>query len=200
MPTRLRTVLADDPMSSAMSGNRLCRRRNEEGAVLILALVFLITIGGVIGGLANWVTNDLNNTSVFTSSREMQYAATNATNVAVQSMRYTAPAQPPAVLPPTCWGGASTSQLATIEVGVTLNMATWCSTVWNATSAATRVVTISTCLVTPTETQATCTANPYLKAIVTFDDYPPGVSAPNPNPCVVYCGTGMTINRWDFQS
>jgi hypothetical protein len=46
------------------------------------------------------------------------------------------------------------------------------------------------------ESAATCSANPYLQATVVFDDYPPGISAPNPNACVVYCGTGMTVSSW----
>jgi hypothetical protein len=73
-------------------------------------------------------------------------------------------------------------------------MSVWCSTKWNPSSASTRVVTISTCI--SSQSAATCSANPYLQAIVVFDDYPPGLSAPNPNACVVYCGTGMTVSSW----
>lgn len=169
--------------------------RDEAGAVLILALIFLVTVGGVIGVLADWATNDLNNTTAFVSTRSLQYEASNATELAIQSIRYTPllattqNASPPAP----CWSGTS-SDVSTPEGTTNDTMAAWCSTVWTPSSASTRVVTISTCV--SSESAATCAANPYLRAVVVFDDYPPGVSAPNPNACAVYCGTGMTVNSW----
>ncbi len=39
-----------------------------------------------------------------------------------------------------------------------------------------------------------------LQAVVTFDDYPAGVSAPSLVQCVVYCGTGMTIDSWNWNA
>jgi hypothetical protein len=41
---------------------------------------------------------------------------------------------------------------------------------------------------------ATCALHPLLQEVVTFDDYPAGVSAPNSGQCAVYCGTGITVN------
>ena len=86
-------------------------------------------------------------------------------------------------------------------------MDVWCSTTWNPSSANTRVVTFSTCKsngVSPSSPTSVvlaaataCAANPLLQVIVTFDDYPANViSAPTSAQCVVYCGTGMTINSW----
>jgi len=171
--------------------------RDEAGAVLILALLFLLTVGVITGGLAGWITNDLNNSTQFTSSRSLQNSASNATELAIQSIRYdpllatTQNANPPAP----CWGTGSGSDVSIPEAGTTSDdMSVWCSTEWTPSSASTRVVTISTCL--SSESAATCSANPYLQAIVVFDDYPPGISAPNPNACVVYCGTGMTVSGW----
>ena len=46
--------------------------------------------------------------------------------------------------------------------------------------------------------QTTCPQTPLLQAIVTFDDYPQGVSAPSNVQCVVYCGSAMTINDWNW--
>ena len=171
--------------------------RDEAGAVLILALLFLLTVGVITGGLAGWITNDLNNSTQFTSSRSLQNSASNATELAIQSIRYdpllatTQNANPPAP----CWGTGSSSDVSIPEGSTTSDdMSSWCSTEWTPSSASTRVVTISTCL--SSESAATCSANPYLQAIVVFDDYPPGLSAPNPNACVVYCGTGMTVSSW----
>ncbi len=171
--------------------------RDEAGAVLILALAFLLTAGTIIGGLAGWITNDLNNSTQFKSARALEYSASNATELAIQSIRYdpllatTQNANPPAP----CWGTGPGSDVSIPEAGTTSDdMSVWCSTKWTPSSASTRVVTISTC--SSSESAATCSANPYLQATVVFDDYPPGISAPNPNACVVYCGTGMTVSSW----
>jgi hypothetical protein len=56
-------------------------------------------------------------------------------------------------------------------------------------------------------TASSCALNPYLQAVVTFDDYPAGgVSAPTgvtPVPCTSptfggYCGTTMSVNSWEW--
>ena len=184
-------------------GNRVSERihksraGDEAGAVLILALAFLLTTGAIVGGLAGWITNDLNNSTQFASARSLQYSASNATELAIQGIRYdpslatTQNANPPAP----CWGTGSSSDVSIPEGSTTSDdMSSWCSTEWTPSSASTRVVTISTCL--SSESAPTCSANPYLQAVVVFDDYPPGLSAPNPNACVVYCGTGMTVSSW----
>ncbi len=176
------------------------RRRStgsdERGAVLVLALVFLVSVSAIVGGLATWTTNDLNNTTHFASARSLQFAASSATETAIQNIRYapllsttqTLNASPPSA----CWG---TSPSIVTTNGST--MAVWCSTVWTPTSANTRVVTFSTCL--STVSAAACALNPYLQAVVTFDDYPSGVvSAPTGAQCVAYCGTGITVNSWLF--
>jgi hypothetical protein len=173
--------------------------RDESGAVLVLALVFLIVVGGVVASLATWATNDLRNTTNFKSARQLQYAANDATQVAIQAIRYTPllgtnqtlNASPPSY----CWGNVSDPpQLPSID-GQT--MAVWCSTVWNPSSANTRVVTFSTC--PSSVSNAACAANPDLQAVVTFDDYPSGGAATSPTTaeCVVYCGTGMTVDSWN---
>jgi hypothetical protein len=178
--------------------------RDEAGAILILALIFLIVVGGVVGSLATWATNDLKNTSQFTSARTTQYAVSGAAEAAIQSIRYNplwSTGQTLAPNPPlSCWGSGSTSELSNID---NQTVAVWCSTVWSATSANSRVVSLYACPVTssqsglsPTVLATTCAANPTLNAVITFGDYPPGFSAPNAGECVVYCGTSMTINSW----
>lgn len=176
---------------------------NETGAVLILALIFLGVVGMVVGSLATWATNDLNNTTQFTSARTLQYAVSSTMNNAIENIRYTPllgagqtlSASPPAA----CWGTGSTSELTVNNV----NVAVWCSTAWNAPSAQTRIVTFSACPITPSQSglsasalATACVANPTLTSIVTYGDYPPGFSAPNTSQCIVYCGTSMTINSW----
>ena len=169
---------------------------NEAGAILILALVLLLVGVLVIGGLAYAETNNLDNTAKFKSVRNLQYAATASTNLAIQNIRYApllAPGQTLNASPPSyCWGSGPTSQMASIDgVGA---MASWCSTAWTPTSASTRVVTISTCLASASA--SACAAAPLLQAVATFDDYPPGISPPTQAACFVYCGTTMAITSW----
>src|SRR5487761_2626325 len=61
-------------------------------------------------------------------------------------------------------------------------MAVWCSTAWSA------------CI--GSVTAAACAQNPLLQAVVSYGDYPAGISPPTSAQCVVYCGTSMTINSW----
>ena len=43
--------------------------RDEAGASLVLALLFLVVIGLIVGGLASWTANDLSNATVFQNAR-----------------------------------------------------------------------------------------------------------------------------------
>jgi hypothetical protein len=178
------------------------RRRDESGSVLVLALVYLVAVSLIVGGLTDWAMNDLNNTSNFTSARSLQTAASSATETAIQSIRYSpllGLGQTLNASPPTpCWGSGASSGLTTLNGNAVdgVSMDVWCSTVWNPTSANTRVVTLSTCSTAVTTSAATCAATPLLQARVTFDDYPPGVNTPTTALCVVFCGSGMTLNSW----
>ena len=176
--------------------------RDESGAVLILALVFLVTVSLIVGGLTDWVTNDLMNTASFNATQSLNTSATSAVTLGVQNIRYphsstpgrrhptdlTLNASPPSY----CWGSGPSqfTDPSWPTVHQTFNMNVYCSTVWNPQSAATRRVTVSACRIPPTlqpgtaayttswtTMQSSCAAQPLLQAIVTFDDYPPRASA-----------------------
>jgi hypothetical protein len=172
---------------------------DEGGAVLILALVFLIVVGGIVGVIANSVSAHLEDSTKFQSGRTTQYAATSAVDAAIQSIRYspflasTLNASPPSQ----CWNTQqgvpfSPTDPASEEDGVDV----WCSTVWTPSASPTRVVTISACQTTVNGSSSLCAIHPLLQAVVNFDDYPAGVSAPNPALCAVYCGGGESIQSW----
>ena len=194
-----RTKRAIGPSHFGGAGVAMTARRErggEAGAILVLALLFLVVVGGVVGSLATWAQNDLNNTAKFTAARSVQYAADSATEVAIQDIRYTpllSAGQTLNASPPTyCWNNPSSPELPAVD-GVSMNV--WCSTVWNPSSANTRVVTFSTCQ--SSVSAAASAANPLLQVVATFDDYPTNViSAPTTAQCVVYCGTGMTVDSW----
>lgn len=175
------------------------RRADQRGEALILALVLMLVGAVAAGALSYEVTTGLSSTGEFANARSLEYAARSATNVAIQNIRYTPllsqtlNASPPVP----CWGTAAISEVSNVD-GVA-PMAVWCSTAWTPTSSSTRTVTFSTCLDSGQSAAvqaATCAADPYLEAVVVFDDYPIGVSAPSNAPCQVYCGTGMSITSW----
>jgi hypothetical protein len=181
------------------------RRDSEKGAVLVLALIFLVSVAVVVGALAEWTANDIDNASQFSAQRSLQLALSGTTNVAIQSIRYaplltnTLNASPPSY----CWGNGPTSTLSNFTVrGVATPVDVWCSTAWYPNSTATRVVTFSACPETQTAgvwqstSATTCAQNPNLQAVVSFDDYPVGDSAFTANQCVTFCGTVMTQNSW----
>jgi IPT/TIG domain-containing protein len=181
--------------------------RDETGAVLILALVFLVAVSVIVGALTEWTTNDLANSLNFKTTQTVNADATNAVNLAIQNIRFTPLLYTSQVVngvptlvsqtlnasPPNyCWG-SSTSQ--------EFNMNVYCSTVWNPTSANTRQVTVSACpsrTASWTAAQTSCPASPFLQAVVTFDDYPPGVSSPSEVECVAYCGNSVTVDSWSW--
>ena len=173
------------------------RDAKDAGSVLVLALIYLTAVSITVLALANWSANNLDNTTRFSAVRSLQDAARSTTELGMQNIRYapmlstsqTLNASPPRA----CWGSGATSGVTSID-GYSMNV--WCSTVWNPTSADTRVVTFSTCASTVTATQ--CAAAPYLQVVVTYDDYPPGGAAAVAGPCTDWnwCGQGMTVDSW----
>jgi hypothetical protein len=177
----------------------------EVGAILILALVYIFTVGLIVAALASWATNDLNNTAHFTTGRSLQYALSSVAETGIQSMRYNplpATTPTPNVATPygNCWTPASgTSDVLAIDGE---NAAVWCSTVENLSQATTRVVTFVACLST-VATGAACASSPnepLLQVVVSYDDYPPGGGPLLTTQCTptVNCGEGMTVQNWTW--
>jgi len=172
--------------------------QDESGSVLILALVFLVAVSLIVGGLLTLVGNSLNVTSSFANDRSVESAATSAVNLAIQNTRLTFTSQLLNASPPqACWYGAggSAQQPQSFD---NQQMDVWCSMVWQPFSADTRTITYSACPSTLTNTQ--CAAEPTLQAIISFDDYEPGLGVPTSSPvqCNLtgFCGQSQTQNSW----
>jgi hypothetical protein len=226
----------------------------EAGAVLILAMVFLLVASGIVVSLLDWSSNDILNTSNLQSSRSLVYSAGGAADVAIQSARYSSPdslttglsanqltsslSVTPLTAPISAGdqvtiGSGATIQTVTATGDAAINattvnvtsfsskyaepvntliyddacfgaspsvtiggnaMAVWCSLVWTPLSAATRVETFSSC--PATTSAASCTTNPFLQVVVTFDDYPSPIGLASTSACTASCGTGMTVDSW----
>lgn len=161
--------------------------RDDRGATLILALIFLLVVSGVVLALSSAAANDLRNVKAFASARTLRAAESSATEVALYRVRYT---------PSSC---TTTSPVVFTINGLTFDV--YCSTVSTPLSSTSRVVTFYTCPSTVSE--ATCTLPPPnypdLYAVATFDDYGPGLQTPVTTECVTLCGAGMTLTDWKFR-
>lgn len=174
------------------------RRRGdlERGAILVLALVFVVAVGLVATALATWATNDLNNSKTFTSVEALHSDATGMMKMSVQYMRYNpliSSNQAIGVASPViaCWGGTDPTKVPVID---NLQVAVWCSTVWNPSSASTRTVTFYACPASVPASVCTTPGKTLLTEVVVYDDYPAGVNAPIQALCTISCGSGMTVN------
>jgi len=194
--------------SKSATRSRARGRTDERGASLILAMVYVISISLVVGALADWAMNDLNNTAHFRSSTALNYAVSSTAQVAIQSMRYNP--QMPATASPAlanCWTPTSgyVSELTTVNNDP---VAIWCSTVQNLASSSTRVVTMYACQTTLTASSTSadamsagvaCQTKPLLTVQVTFDDYLPG-GLTLTQTCTTTCGLGAKIDKWIWAS
>lgn len=193
-----------DRVRSSWTRRRASQRRadgrSESGAILILALAYIISVSMVVLALADWATSDLHNTSAFNSATETKLAYSGAMNSAIQAIRYTPdPSTTPTTNVPTpatpaaCWGSGAYSQI-TLD-GYTVNV--YCQTTENLPLQNTRAVSLWACA--STFTWAQCSANPELTAVVDFDDYPGGGAILLTHQCTPpSCGYGETLVSWTW--
>jgi hypothetical protein len=165
----------------------------EEGAILLLALVFVLVISLMLVALVSLAGNDLIATSHLKSLRSLEYASDGAVDAAVQAVRYQPDPAGVYAAPSHCTPGGSTS----LTIGPsgdptntdTATVQVWCSGALNATG---RVVTFAACPSPGALTYNTCLSNAVLLAQVTFDDFAlNGATAQ---------GTGITVNSWVVQT
>jgi hypothetical protein len=176
------------------------QRHDESGAVLILALVFLLAVSLIVTGLLSFLGTSLTDSGTYANDRSVEYAATDAVNLAIQNTRYSFD-------PYSLLDAASPQSCLTPAYAVanqSTSIAVFCSMVWQPDNANgyTRTITYSACM--SGGTAAACAATPLLQAIVAFDDNPPGSVTPSANPrqCTPIvpnngsCGESMTQLSW----
>ena len=175
------------------------RSEDESGAVIILALVFLVAVSLIVTGLLTWVGASLHATGNFQDERDVESATTNAVNLAIQNTRYSfdfgntgppgspnpnTPSNPYSPNNPLLNNPTPALCSSYAVPGHTTSVDVYCSMVWQPYSANTRVFTYAACSTdSPNNaTSVTCAAQPLLQGIVAFNDYPPGVAFPSPSP------------------
>jgi type II secretory pathway pseudopilin PulG len=193
-----------------------CRRqRSEEGATLLLALVFILGVSLVIGGVATLATAGFTTTTNLAQERSLEVDAESAATLAIENERYNYDPNPfssPSVgtLTPDCMPQAQGGSGPVSYDG----LATYC---WGNSfpgSANSRVVRFYVCPTGSAATVTTAGAFPdpgcspgsavLLYAAVTYDDLPPNAppkaddctSEPPPNTC----GIAMTVDAWDVRT
>lgn len=157
--------------------------RGEDGAVLVLALVFMIVIALVLVGVVTLSGNDLRNTSSLLNEQSIEYRSSGAMDIAIQTVRYT----------DTTFNGGSCFTSATgIQIGTNSPlMYVDCSTVPHgqlpANTGVSREVNLYAC-----GTSGGCNSTTYtLSATVDFVDGP--TCAPT---SIGACGMSESIKSW----
>jgi hypothetical protein len=157
---------------------RLRSRRvpDESGAILVLALIFMLSISLAVGALATWSSNDIRNISNFKKVRATLTAAEGATQAQMTAMRY--------VYATTCPGTPYTLNGASVVVT--------CTATVDPASSASRVISL-------TAFPQGQSSRILIAAQVTFNDFSNTFNkndclATTPNPTT--CGSGMTVNSW----
>ena len=144
--------------------------------MLILALMFTMVVGILIGSLALGSANDIRNIANFKDARGSVNAAEGATQAQMNAMRYT--------YATTCPG--TPYSLDGVSIVVT------CASTVNPASSASRVINFTA------HSQGQSSSD-LIAAQVTYDDFS---STFNKNDCLAStpspttCGSGMTVNSW----
>jgi len=171
-------------------------RGDERGASLILALVFIVVVGVIVGAISTLTLSDLNNTGKFDTASAQAYSASGVANVAIQTVRYTP--QTSAGVLGACWTtGANPSTWTFNQV----QMKIWCDTTVNNGSPQSRVVTMYACNTSVTTSGPSCQSNPLLTVVEAYDDY----STSGTDTCLISpssstCGFGATTLAWTWGS
>ncbi len=160
----------------------------DAGSSLILAIFFLFATGLVVLALVSWSGNSLVDTLKLNNDSSLEYTSGSAVQIEIQTLRYAYQDATSSAYNCSPGGGASYT-LNNTSVSV------YCSIVHNPDSATTRVVTMYVC--SSSTSQSSCVSNPYLQAVVTFDDYNQAdVDQCTSSSVQSTCGTAMAITSW----
>jgi hypothetical protein len=220
LPLRLKTPLAfldgEHANSNGPWRDPTRTRDHEEGAILILALVFIIIISVSVLGLLTFGGTGLTNTTSLKGQRSLEYAADGAVTAAIQAVRYssfafdngTSPSEanclpdgsvltePDTTQYPVVEGDpqGSSPPITSLVVDCSGSLNTWPLPAQN-----TREVTFSACIVAP----GPCLPlNSIVTAAVYFQDVLfNSATRSEEYECSLAnnttCGTGVVIKYWD---
>jgi hypothetical protein len=184
--------------------------KDDSGAVLILALIFIIAIALIMLSLLSLTGNDIINASNLQSERALDYAADGATTASVQAVRYSNTQFSESSSQPCMPNGASSIEVDGVNIVVECeippshappNSPCPYDAYHTPLACTTRVVRFFAC----TTGGPSCAAgSPALvvQAEVAFDDYPdpPGsADVCTPSTGTETCGIGMAVVFWSLR-
>jgi hypothetical protein len=173
--------------------------RDSRGATLLLALGFMLVGSLIVMALLSWTGNGLFQATQSSNSLNFRYAANAAVQIRMQDLRYR---YQPSQTFATCPGWPITSSIApapTVSGGVSQQVTVYCSINTDETSANSRTITFDACPVTLSFDGA-CTLNPYLTAVVAYNDFDSSGNGNCSPTAITTCGQNMTIESWDEPS
>jgi hypothetical protein len=156
--------------------------RDESGAVLILAIAFVLIIGLGLGGLIALTTTNLKSAQNLQLERSREYGADAAVEAAIQAIRYTPatptcptfpPTQPSTSASPPFDGivvQCATGTFAGLQGRIVQFTACPASPTGGATRSSTTNTNTSTTSTTTPNTESTCAQNAVVKAEVVYND------------------------------
>jgi len=172
------------------SDPRRSSNKDEVGASLLLALIFLTVISVTVASLLGLIGGGLTDSIHFKQARTTESAANSTAELSMQYVRYNFEANTVNSPDPQ----ACTTSVPTL---LGLSMETYCRTQWDSTSGS-RTVIVSVCEggVDP----LTCEDQPLLQAVVYFNDN----SVSSKNNCTpvstpttsTTCGSGLSVVSW----
>ena len=170
---------------------------SQEGAILILALVFVLLIAFSVLGLLTFGGTGITDATSLQGQRALQYAADGAVTASIQSVRYTSNYYAVVNQEPTtdCLPNGATSMTLDgdqMTVGCTGTLAL------PVPQQNTRVITFYGCLGSATGTASPClSSNAIIAATVDFQDISSSGFYDCSDPAdSLTCGTGMTMANW----
>jgi hypothetical protein len=160
--------------------------RPEEGATLVLALVFAIAVGLIVAALASLAGTNLLTTTNLQSQRNLEFAADGAVDASIQNLRFQTPSS---TTNPSCPTYPSTGSFivngATIVVECVMAIPQGFRG---------RLVEFDACQ-TPGAALATCQAAAILRAEVMYNDVDPS-SGSYPS----WGAGGETVESWTVET
>ena len=184
-------------MSLARPGSPRRSPKPDTGAVMILALMFLITVGLSLGGLMTLVGTNLVDTAGLQHQRNVEYGAEAAVEGAIQAVRYQSP------------NGSCPTFPKSPATSVTVNNQQYVveCTMGIPPGYYGRIVEFDACGVATSSTFATCQSNAVVQAYVVFDDVKAGCSSGAVNGCygsgpwgAGFWGTGVNVQTWTVKA
>ena len=188
---------------SIRSGHLGREARDESGAILVLALIFMVVSALVVATLLAFSGNDITNSGKLKSGRSAAYAAEGAIQAAMWNMRYTYPSNLAAgFCPATLSWQVNTDPFTPGPDSSSLDgqpIIVWCGA--TTLEGQSRQLTFYAYPASQCGT-GSCSGNAYVQAQVTYNDLGGTDSGSNNgqykcnSSTTTTCGTGMTVNNW----